>query len=588
MKTVIKLNYIILLFTVLSVYTGCTEDFTEMNTNPNAATTIEPKYLLTNSFRRGAMDYATYYYTQGYASFLCQYFANSNPGHITDAYYYSDPWNATFWSRNYAEQYAGFLGLADEAMDLANEKGMNNQEGPAKIWRTFLFHRMTDIWGAIPYFEAFDDNNLTPAYTPQDEIYNDMFEQLATAVDLIDETDDAYRMGTSDLIFYDDLLKWKRFANSLRLRLAMRLSNVSEQKARTEFETALQASGGVMADNRDNAGFVCDAAGPAALRDWNPLKVVAEYFPNWFKVSETTIDMLKDLDDPRIFWYVSPTRDYLDEMKSEYGKIDTTGLPEGTKYFIDAVKTDITNGQKIFEYGYGYLDNMEDTLVKYSSLTGKEDIFARYVGLRNGTPPSQLSVMQNELGGYSQVSEFIKQHEYPTYMLTYPEVCFLKAEAALKGWNVNGTAEAFYNEGVRAALEMYEVPDDLIDAYLLNVALKTGESTEVQLEQIITQKYLANFTNGFEGWAEWRRTGYPVLLQGQSEGDTGGKIPRRWMYTYDEKRFNEASLNAAIEAMGGTNDMMTPNWWDSEYSANPSHWQTVDGYDYFELTVDDK
>jgi len=558
---------------------SCTDNFDEMNKNPNTATTIEPKYLLTNSFRRGAMDYPTYYYTQGYANFLCQYYANSNQGHITDAYYYSDPWNATFWSRNYAEEYAGFMGMADHAMKLANEKGLVNQEGPAKIWRTFLFHRMTDIWGAIPYFEAFDDNNMVPGYTSQQDIYNDMFVQLSEGVNLINPSAGG-RMETQDIIFGDDLGKWKRFGNSLRLRLAMRITNVEPQKAEQEFLAALSSTDGAMVSNSDNAGVICDAAGPAALRDENPLRVMSNYFPDWFKISETFLTMLTQLNDPRVYTYIAPRIDYLKGIQEAYTALNTNGFTPQEIGFKDEVLSVIRSSEPLFEKGADYLDKVEKFLQDKKGLAPTDALFERYRGLRNGQPPSQLSALQGTLGDYSQLSEFVKSNDYPTYFITYAEVCFLKAEAALKGWSVGGTAQQFYNDGVRAALEMYNIDESKIVDYLANVALKTTESSEYQLEQIMTQKYIANYTNGFEAWADWRRTGYPRLFTTMSLGDTEGKVPRRWMYIYDERRFNEASLNEAIEAMGGSNDMKTPNWWDNAYKTNPDKWKQVENYDY--------
>lgn len=569
----------IIVLSVVLYATSCTEHFDEMNENPNTATTIEPKYLLTNSFRRGAMDYPTYYYTQGYANFLCQYYANSNQGHITDAYYYSDPWNATFWSRNYAENYSGFLALADHAMHLANEKGLVNQEGPAKIWRSYLFHRVTDIWGAVPYYDAFDDNNLTPGYTSQQDIYTDMFDMIAEGVDLIDPSAGG-RMESQDLIFDDDLTKWKRFGNSLRLRLAMRISNVAPQKAEDEFLAAINATDGVMQSNKDNAGVVCDATGPAALRDENPLRVISNYFPDWFKVSETFLTMLTQFDDPRIYTYVAPRIEYLKGIQEAYNELNTDAYDSDEIDFVDEVLSVIRNGEELFAKGPDFLDEVEQFLQDKEGLSANDALFERYRGLRNGQPPSQLSSLQGSLGEYSQISEYVKSNDYPTYFITYPEVCFLKAEAALKGWNVGGTAEEFYTEGVKAALEMYDIEDDKITAYLASVPFKTSESTEVQLEQIMIQKYIANYTNGFEAWSDWRRTGYPRLFKAMSLGDTEGRVPRRWMYIYDEKRFNEESLNEAIEAMGGLNDMMTPNWWDGEFSNNPAKWTQVENYDY--------
>ncbi|GAA4826981.1 SusD/RagB family nutrient-binding outer membrane lipoprotein [Algivirga pacifica] len=574
------------LLTIASVLglNGCTDHFDELNSNPNATTDIEPKYLLSRAMVKGVGDYTTYYYTQHYASFLSQYFTNTNPGHITDAYFHSDPWNATLWSRAYAQSYRGFLGLADHAMKKAHEKELDYQEGQAKILRALWFLRLTDTFGDIPYSEAFSADDaenpiLTPRYDEQEAVYTALFLELDEAVQLLSSAEGGARMGGNDLLLNDDLLKWQRFANSLRLRMAMRISLVAPAKAEEEFNKALSATGGVMESNLDNVGLLTDPAGPAGFQHMNPLKVNANQFPRWYRVSETAVHYLETLNDPRIERYAAPRLDYLKGLNTTLAQINSDALSPEEQQFHAEAKAATQTRVSLFEKPYGYMDQVESFLGEQGiSLADQK----RYKGVRNGQSPSTLSQMQDQLNDYSELGEYLRQDDFKIYLITYPEVCFLKAEAALRFQNDAVTASVEYEKGVRASMDMYAIPElteddtNRYEAYLNGpAAFKSTGSTEEQIAQVITQKWIANYSNGFEAWAEWRRTGYPQLFQINSTGDTEGVLPRRWMYIIDEFRYNQESVEAASERIGG-NTMMQPMWWDSQYKDKPAHWDLME------------
>jgi hypothetical protein len=148
----------------------------------------------------------------------------------------------------------------------------------------------------------------------------------------------------------------------------------------------------------------------------------------------------------------------------------------------------------------------------------------------------------------------------PSYIMTYAEYSFIKAEAAERGW-ISGSAAQFYKDGITAAMQMWGVSDADIATYLAQpaVAYKGGQAG---LAQIGVQKWIALFTQGFEAWSEWRRTGYPNLTPALNAATPDGQIPRRVVYPQTEQSFNNANLQSAITAQGGSDALNMRLWLD--------------------------
>ncbi|MFZ4724320.1 MAG: SusD/RagB family nutrient-binding outer membrane lipoprotein, partial [Paludibacter sp.] len=158
------------------------------------------------------------------------------------------------------------------------------------------------------------------------------------------------------------------------------------------------------------------------------------------------------------------------------------------------------------------------------------------------------------------------QNNYQTNLFVYPEVCFLLAEANLNGWTTPKTAEEHYNDGIRAAMQLYEVPETEIATYLAGATkYKTAGTKAQKLEQIILQKYLGNYTDGFEAYADLRRTGYPQILPIQYVTAVVDEIglPRRWKYPSDEHLLNKENVIEAANRMGG-DYQQSRMWWDKK------------------------
>jgi hypothetical protein len=466
---------------------GCTGKFEEINTDPRATTSISPDLLFTGALRNGTLNWDLYQIGQNlHADFYCQFFANNSPGFQTDRLETNPGWLQTYWN-NY---YSNFIINTQETIRIAAEDPRAvNKVALARIWRAWLYHRLTDYWGDVPYSEAGQGLllNTRPKYDTQESIYKDLVKELREAAAQIDPAQPA-RYGVADILYNDNLDRWRRFANSLRLRLALRMSNADPAFAQQEVR-ALMTENRFLASNADNAQMVTFTTGQFINR--NPLAILFNF--NEFRVSKTMVDLLTDLNDPRLPVYASP------------------------------------------------VPNSNPT---------------RFAGMPNGLNAVQLGQPQFARENFSQPGTPIRAEGVPIPVLMYDEVCFLQAEAVLKGWG-SGDARALYEAGVRANFQRRGIADAQATAYLAQTTTQYNGS----LERIITQKWVALFPNGFEGWAELRRTGFPRLQPWANPGETNGLMPNRVRYPASEQGLNKESYDAAV-ARQGPDVMTTKLWWD--------------------------
>lgn len=565
-----KLNIFILI--LVAGISSCTDEFVNINTNPNATNTIDPAYLFTTSQRRGAMDDRTYYYTRGMASFQSQMYANTNytKEHCTDRYQYNGAWNSTLWGSAYAADASRtYLSFVAEAEKIAKRNGWDNKEAISAIWKSFLFLQLTDLFGDIPYSESFNDLIDYPRYDNQADIYANIYLTLKQSNAKLDASK-GNGMGKADLFYDGDIGSWKRFSNAIRLRMALRISGVNPTLAKTWFDETMSDEGGLMSTNNHSCKLKTDPAGPQGIHSDNPIKVMANAF-DWYRISDFMVKTLNDLQDPRMFNYAEPTKKYLDATKAICSDIEknTSVFNTLTPVEQDKISYFAKEGSSfinVFAQGRYFTDDVEAIIQrvapdKMSQIS--RDI--KYRGIRNGQSIESLTVLQSKLGEYSDLSQYLRQDNYPTYLFVYPEVCFLLAEANLNGWTTPKTAEEHYNDGVRAAMQLYEVPEAEITSYLAGAAKYKSAGTKAErLEQIILQKYLGNYTDGFEAYADLRRTGYPKIQTidyVSSVADEQG-LPRRWKYPSDEHLLNKNNVIEAANRMGG-DYQQSKIWWDN-------------------------
>ncbi len=499
---------------------SCTSDFEELNTDPKSLTAaVVDANLLGQGFAR-----AQYYSMNGlhwryqisenlFSDIYSQYFATTAANFDSDRYVEVGRWIDLAWGSFYGQAAPDLKFVAD----FAAENGFAGEGALAKIWRVQGYHRITDYWGPVIYSQ-FGNGETEVPYDAQEDIYRNFFVLLDEAVETLNGMRGGNVFGNNDQIYAGDVDQWITYANSLRLRLAMRVKYVDAGLAKTQAEKAV--AGGVMQSNADNAYLL------TTVNSKNPFTTIT----NWgeFRMSALMESILKGYDDPRLGAYFNP---------SATGDTDGDGIPyEGLR-----------NGQaKIDKTPALNLDN--------------SDMNTKWLpeGKGGANPPHKI--------------------------MTSCEMFFLRAEGALEGWNMGGSTKDLYEQGIALSIEEETGGDGVgyigssavpaaADASSppttdIPIALEESGSKERQLEQIITQKWIGLYPDGWEAWAEVRRTGYPKLyplLFVENPDLNVDDIFRRMTFVGSEFDNNNAQTEAAKSLIsGGADNNASRVWWDKK------------------------
>ncbi len=496
---------------------ACTSKFEELNTDKTKLSVLgKNEYPFLFSKAQSASSYAFWRYQVAqnlFTDLYAQYYATTATYFPSDRNVIRMDWLQWHWRPIYTEAVPQLKTL------LAETDASSAENALASIMWVYSFHRVTDYYGPIPYFKAGEPLKSVP-YDAQDKIYDDFFKRLDAAVKVLNNKKSDKPYGNFDLMYKGDVSKWIKFANSLRLRLAMRISKVDPARAKTEAEAAL--AGGVIENIEDDAYMVKVEAGD----DVNGLSGISVW--NEFRMSASMESALKGYSDPRIGIYYQPAS---------------------------------------------------------SSNT--------YEGLRNGLTPAQLGEATNSNNANSNVgmrwvtgggSAWARVGTTPQNMLHASEVYFIRAEGALKGWNMGGTAKDLYEKGITASMKQWGITDNAkISAYIASdktpiepedflkspalskTPIKWSADAKTQLEQIATQKWLALYPDGIEAWADLRRSGLPKLYpvaNNENDALSNGERPRRIPFLDYEKNTNAEAVKAAASLLGGEDKVTTRVWWD--------------------------
>lgn len=295
---------------------GCTEDFTGINTNPNAPTDVGVQYLLPAAIVDGVTSLLGTGFDRGTASVWVQHYARLQYGSV-DRYEIDGSFSDGLW----ATLYTGALVDFDAVVRKAAERGNANQEAVGRIMRAWMFHNMVDLWGDIPYTQALGGtSDITPTYDDAQSIYGALLAELSAASSQIAPMDglfpDVFRgtVGNPDLIYEGDMRKWQRFANSLRLRMAMRLMSASEASA--------AISAGVFGSRDDEAKLAWLGSPP----NENPMAPAFIARPGDFRISAAMVDALIEHNDPRLSVYADPARQTGEFRGMPNGMSDSHGI----------------------------------------------------------------------------------------------------------------------------------------------------------------------------------------------------------------------------------------------------------------------
>lgn len=402
----------------------------------------------------------------------------------------------------------------------------------ANVIKVAAMHRVADAYGPIPYSKIGADGSIKTPYDSEQEVYNKFFEELNAAIQVMKNQENDRLTASADYIYGGDVKKWIRFANSLKLRLAIRIANVDKTTAQKMAEEAVDpANGGVIEQNADNAAW--------------------SYFSS-------------SVNNPI---YVA----------KEYNHV----LSHSTDGLACLTGGDTHASADIICYMNGYNDPRREKYFVKSEWVGQE-----YVGLRRGIIIPDLNTIGHKYSGIN-----LKPTD-PLYWMNAAEVAFLRAEAkAIYGFNMHGEAKKFYEDGIRLSFEQWGV--DGVDAYinseemesmsytdpaslnsypdeLTSLTVKWDESAtpEEKQERIIIQKWIANWILGNEAWADYRRTGYPHLMPATAAGNKSGGVvnsergARRIPYPVDEYNDNTENIQYAVSNyLGGQDNMARDLWW---------------------------
>ena len=540
-------------------FASCSDEYMEnMNTDPSKAATIDPNAQLTTAQLQTYGDlsmmeiYRNYHYAFTQQLMGCWNTTNYGGRHTLDNNEMSRIWTS-FYTQS-------LKNIIDAQYRTAEDAEKVNINSVLRIYRVYLMSIITDTYGDAPFSEAglgFLEGKFNPKYDKQEDIYNSFFLELEDAVNKIDPTKDKV---TGDLIYAGDVTKWQQLANSLRLRFAMRISNVNPTKAQTEFENALAANGGVITDASSDALIkymtIAFSFGQEAYSDYRGNSLSQLLFGNDpannpSYLCSTFFNQLYNSGDPRTF---KISRCYYDGLMSATS-------PDN--------RVDIT--QEMIEKGIDFSPRDPGAYSWEPWPTGYDSDICAELAVNN---PSVTATMAREVEP-KLANNFLKS-DNPGVVMTSAEVKFLMAEATVKKWNVGSAlAEDLYKQGVRAAMDFLTdnygctaTTDAEFDAFIQDKGA-FGHTDNQKLEAINTQAWILHFTNPAECWANVRRSGYPKLKSPAEYGFgqylTGGtEIPVRLCYPVLESSYNKKSYNEAIERMGGTDNWHSLLWWDTE------------------------
>lgn len=540
-------------------FASCSDEYMEnMNTDPSKAVTIDPNAQLTTAQLQtygdlGMMEiYRNYHYAFTQQLMGCWNTTNYGGRHTLDNNEMS-----RIWTSFYTQP---LKNITDAQYRTAEDAEKVNINSILRIYRVYLTSIVTDTYGDAPYSEAglgFLEGKFNPKYDKQEDIYNAFFLELEDAVNKIDPTKDKV---TGDLIYAGDVVKWQKLANSLRLRFAMRISNVNPAKAQTEFENALAANGGVITDASSDALIkymtIAFSFGQEAYSDYRGNAMSQLLFGNDpannpSYLCSTFFNQLYNSGDPRTFKFSRCYYDGLMSATSTDNRVDIT--------------------QEMIDKGIAFSPRDPGAYSWEPWPTGYDSDICKELAVNN---PEVAVTMAREVEP-KLANNFLKS-DNPGVVMTSAEVKFLMAEAAVKKWNVGSvSAEELYKQGVREAMDFLTdnygctaTTDAEFDSFIQNKGA-FGHTDNQKLEAINTQAWILHFTNPAECWANLRRSGYPKLKSPAEYGFgqylTGGtEIPVRLCYPVLESSYNKKSYNEAIERMGGTDNWHILLWWDTE------------------------
>ncbi|SEB78242.1 Starch-binding associating with outer membrane [Tenacibaculum sp. MAR_2009_124] len=464
-------KYIISAICLMIAFTSCEVD-ESLNIDTKSPSTVPASGLFTNGVRNLFDLMNSTSVNNNVFRLYAQYFAQTTYPDESQYNQVTRNIGGSIWNTLYRDVLQDLKGakelLAKEAsIDATLQTDLPNKLGIINFVEVYAYSILVDTFGNIPYTEALDPLNPTPAYDDAETIYTDLLTRLDDAISKIGTG--AGFSSAQDPIYQGDVNKWKKAAISLKLRLAMRIADSNPALSQQKAEEA--ASAGPILSNNDNFGIKYLSSAP----NTNPLWVaLVQSGRNDFVAANTLVDAMNPLNDPRLSSY-------------------------------------------------------------YEMLSGI------YTGGTYGSA--------NSPGGASAISNLMKQPDLVGNIITAAEVNFLLAEAAARSYTVSNTIEEYYNAGITTSILEWEKSAAEATAYLTQASVAYTTAAGDWKQKIATQKWIAMYNNGFEGWTTWRVFDQPTL--NIPAGMTSADIPTRFLYPVSEATLNGAQYSSASSAIGG-------------------------------------
>ncbi len=500
----IKLSYLVFMLAALA---SCTKNFRDVNTNKNNPTSVTPDLLLSGVIRNMANQQVSDAW--GIGNLVSQYHAKIQFVN-EDRYLWNEQngvWNSVYGNNRNLQNI--FVAVEKDAK--------SPYLGVGLVLKSWMFSLVTDAYGDAPYKEAGKaktDALYTPVYDSQEEIYNGILADLKKANEILAAPSSSNIGG--DILFNGSLIKWRKLANSLRLRYMMRISKKKNVNADMQAIVGDPSNNPVFSSIADNAELRYFSAAP---NQW-PLYGSRVGSFDEIRVSKTLSDRLTTLGDTRLNVFGRPSQSSITN-----GTPKVEGIPNGLG---DVAALNFNGGpQGVSRVGY---------------------TFACLVCNDPGQAVPDASAPRS-------------------IIMNYSELQFILAEAREKGMITTGTADAYYAAGITSNFDYwksvvptsYNLNINMPTNYLTQTAVAyTGKSIE-KLSKIALQKWISLYFVGLEGWFDWRRTGMPEIIPGVSNLNSN-KVPIRYIYPTSEQSLNGVNRKKAVDAQGGTDDLNTKMW----------------------------
>ena len=584
MKYVYK-NYFFILIAVTFVFiTSCDDQLSETNINPNSlnAEQVDPAYIMTDAISQTARHMALAGFTGNtslsYLPAAMQYLQEDQGGGVNIKNFFG--WKPRGWS--YRELY---LPLANS--NYLGERAQGSKDstflrGVSLTMQAYWFGYNTSLWGDVPFSEAYrgQEKILKPVYDSQKDVFKGVLSYLESANEAFAKVNSVSKFTKfSDIMYDGDVKKWQAFANSLRLRFLMRLSEKTVDMqtigvdVKSEFNKIVSDPNKypLIVNNEDNA--VVQFPATSSDDSWNhgPLNQKNEDPYRRQKPGAPFVNYMKENGDPRLTVWIKPVdvQTFIADMGDEkvIMKDDDGSIKRYLKTMKENVDTSLFVGMPIA------LPNPDN----YNGNNGNDRNTVKALN------PSVYSAgASNPFISYFTSMFFSDTNPYlPARFLTATEVNFLLSEAAVRGW-ISVSAEEYFKKGILTSLREWGVNNGDLRVYnpltnkiepydenkfIGDLTANFNNSTD-KILPLMEQKQVALFLT-VEFYFDWRRTGYPDLGKNLVNGPQGDKIPVRHAFGDSEKNFNEENVNKAIQNLEPQVDDLWSKMWLIQGTGKP-------------------